>query len=69
MRKIWLIKERLRKGHAITGLSLGQIVFCCLDSFFGPLFVAIGHVGFFLFSTNPIFGYGAILVIWILSKL
>ena len=26
-RKIWLIKERLHKGHIVIGLSLGQILF------------------------------------------
>ena len=33
-REIWLIEAKLCKGHAITGLSLGQIVFGCLGSIF-----------------------------------
>ena len=38
MREIWFIEVRLHKSHAITGLSLGQIVWALL--------VAIGPVGF-----------------------
>ena len=41
--KIWLIEARLRKGHAITGWSMGQFVFGLLGSFFGVHWV-------FLFS-------------------
>ena len=47
-RKIWLIEARLRKEHAIIGLSLGQIVFGCLGSIFGPLF------GLFLWQLGPL---------------
>ena len=36
--EIWLIEARLHKGHAIRRLSLGQLVFRCLGSIFGPLF-------------------------------
>ena len=35
---------------------------------FWALFVAIRLIGFIFFFINPIFGYRAILVIWILSK-
>ena len=42
-REIWLIEAKLCKGHAIMGLSSGQIVFWS----FGLNFVAIGSIGFF----------------------
>ena len=52
-REIWLLEARLHKGHAVTGLSSGQIVFGCLGSKFGLFFrlkfVAVGFVGFFFF--------------------
>ena len=49
MRETWLIEVRPRKGYAIIGLSLGQIVFRFLGSIFGSLFMAFGLVGFFFF--------------------
>ena len=47
-REIWIIEARLRKRHAITGLSDGQIVFGCLCSIFGPLF------GLFSWNLGPL---------------
>ena len=67
MREIWLIEVRLCKGHAIMGLSSGQIIFSCLGSIFGLFLWKLGPLGFSFFI-NPIFGCMAILVIWILSK-
>ena len=60
--------------HAITGLSSGQIIFAFLGSIFGLLFglffMEIRPFGFcfFLIFTNPTFGFKAILIILILSK-
>ena len=66
MREIWFIEVRLHKSHAITGLSLGQIVWAQFLSVF--LGSSCGNWArwvyfYFLFFTNPIFGCRAILVI------
>ena len=48
-REIWFIEARLRKRHAITRLSYGQIVFSCLGLFLGS-FHGIWARWVFLFS-------------------
>ena len=57
------MEAKLHKGHAITRLSSGQIVFGCLGSIFRPFFGLflwkLGPFGFSFFI-NPVFGYRAI---------